>query len=172
MDTITYIYFFVGAGIVFAFAVKYFNQPSYKFADEDKSAGVDQEDLMLEPALPKYLTDRFEYTLYLFAYILVTEFIQGSNGDALYIYTFLWFKLDIDLKYKEIKGIPLLFLGLAAMDGFHIQGVAQDKRNFVFSAKISDPILQEHALDADRHVFFKREDQIKQQLWFSLWIYR
>ena len=75
MDTITYIYFFVGAGIVFAFAVNYFNQPSYKFADEDKSAGVDQEDLMLEPALPKYLTDRFEYTLYLFAYILVTEFI-------------------------------------------------------------------------------------------------
>lgn len=75
MDTITYIYFFVGAGIVFAFAVNYFNQPSYKFADEDRSAGVDQEDLMLEPALPKHLTDRFEYTLYLFAYILVTEFI-------------------------------------------------------------------------------------------------
>jgi hypothetical protein len=75
MDTITYIYFFVGAGIVFAFAVNYFNQPSYKFAEEDKSAGADQEDLMLEPALPKYLTCRFEYTLYLFAYILVTELI-------------------------------------------------------------------------------------------------
>ena len=75
MNTITTIYFFVGAGIVLAFAVNYFNQPSYKFADEDKSATGDQEDLMLEPALPKYLTNRFEYNLYLFAYVLVTEVI-------------------------------------------------------------------------------------------------
>ena len=75
MDIVTKIYFIVGAGIVFAFAVNYFNQPSYKFADEDRNAGMDQEDLMLEPALPKHLTDRFEYNLYLFAYVLVTELI-------------------------------------------------------------------------------------------------
>ena len=75
MDIITKIYFIVGAGVVFAFAVNYFNQPSYKFEDETKGADVDQGDLMLEPALPKHLTDRFEYTLYLFAYILVTELI-------------------------------------------------------------------------------------------------
>ncbi len=75
MESIIAIYFFIGMGIVFAFAVNYFNQPSYKFADEDKKAIGNQEDLMLEPALPKYLTDRFEYNLYLFAYVLVTEFI-------------------------------------------------------------------------------------------------
>ena len=76
MDIITKIYFIVGAGIVFAFAVNYFNQPSYKFADEDRNGALaDQEDLMLEPALPKYLTDRFEYNLYLFAYVLATELI-------------------------------------------------------------------------------------------------
>ena len=75
MNTITAVYFFVGAFIVFIFAVNYFNQPSYKFADDDKSINGDQEDLMLEPALPKYLTDRFEYNLYLIAYVLVTQAI-------------------------------------------------------------------------------------------------
>lgn len=75
MDSIILLYFFACAFIVLAFAVNYFNQPSYKFADEDKDTIGDQEDLMLEPALPKYLTDRFEYNLYLFAYVLVTEFI-------------------------------------------------------------------------------------------------
>jgi hypothetical protein len=75
MEPIIAIYFFGGMTIVFAFAVNYFNQPSYKFADDEKRAIGNQEDLMLEPALPKYLTDRFEYNLYLFAYVLVTEFI-------------------------------------------------------------------------------------------------
>ena len=64
-----------GMVIVLAFAVNYFNQPSYKFADDSMSATGDQEDLMLEPALPKYLTGRFEYNFYLFAYVLVTELI-------------------------------------------------------------------------------------------------
>lgn len=75
MEFIVAIYFFTGMGIVLAFAVNYFNQPSYKFAEDDKNTTVNQEDLMLEPALPKYLTDRFEYNLYLFAYVLVAEFI-------------------------------------------------------------------------------------------------
>jgi hypothetical protein len=75
MDIITKIYFFCGAGIILAFAVNYFNQPGYRFADEEKGHTMNQEDFMLEPALPKYLTDRLEYNFYLLSYILVTELI-------------------------------------------------------------------------------------------------
>ncbi len=75
MDHVTTIYFLVGVSIVLVFAINYFNYPSYKFAEEDKNSSGDQEDLMLEPALPKYLTVRFEYNLYMFAYVLVTEII-------------------------------------------------------------------------------------------------
>jgi hypothetical protein len=75
METIIVIYFFAGMGIVLAFAVNYFNQPGYKFADDSKSTTGNQEDFMLEPVLPKYLTGRFEYNFYLFAFVLVTELI-------------------------------------------------------------------------------------------------
>jgi hypothetical protein len=49
------------------------------------------------------------------------------------------------------------------MDGLHVQGVAQDKGDLVFGAKIGYPVPGEHALDTDHHIFEKREDDIKQQ---------
>src|SRR4029450_13195591 len=39
--------------------------------------------------------------------------------------------------------------GLPAMDGFHVEGVPQDKGDFLFSAEIGEPIPGEHAFDRD-----------------------
>jgi hypothetical protein len=35
------------------------------------------------------------------------------------------------------------------MDGFHVEGVPQDKGDFLFSAEIGEPIPGEHAFDRD-----------------------
>lgn len=72
---ITLIYFLVGFFIVLIFAINYFNQPGYSFVDQDKNTSDNQVDELLEPALPKYLTERFEYNFYRAAYILITEVI-------------------------------------------------------------------------------------------------
>jgi hypothetical protein len=92
LSNITLFYFLVGFLVVFIFSINYFNHPSYKFVDDDKSLTDDDNDVLLEPALPKYLTDRFEYNFYLAAYVLVTEVIYimlvlflpdlVSNGDT------------------------------------------------------------------------------------------
>lgn len=116
IDFVTKIYFLAGAGIVFLFAVNYFNQPGYKFADEDLSFGIDQDDLMLEPALPKYLTDRFEYILYLGTYVLVSEFI--------YIMLVLFLP---DLIRSEIKNSSIAFIPTRqniVLSAFIITGIA------------------------------------------------
>lgn len=75
MDHITLIYFIVGFSVVFVFSINYFNHPGYKFVEEDKPLSSADNDILLEPALPKYLTDRFEYNFYLAAYVVVTEVI-------------------------------------------------------------------------------------------------
>ena len=72
---ITLIYFLVGFLIVLIFSINYFNQPGYSFVDKGKSSNDIQEDELLEPALPKYLTDRFEYNFYRATYVLVTEVV-------------------------------------------------------------------------------------------------
>lgn len=69
------IYFLVGSLIVLFFSINYFNQPGYSFVDKGKNSNDIQEDELLEPALPKYLTDRFEYNLYCASYVLVTEVV-------------------------------------------------------------------------------------------------
>lgn len=48
-----------------------------------------------------------------------------------------------------LLGVDLVGLGLAAVDRFHIQGVAQHEGDLVFGAQIGQPVPGEHALDAD-----------------------
>jgi hypothetical protein len=93
-EVLTILYFIIGLAISALFAMNYFNQPSYRFAEEEKGDANDQEDLMLEPALPKLLTDRNEYYLYLIAFVIVTEMI----------YIFLIFFLpDLLLYGSDVK---------------------------------------------------------------------
>lgn len=70
---IVHLYFLIGFVVVFAFSVNFFNQPGYPFIDQDKLASGEAGDASLEPALPMYLTERFEYNLFRAAFVLITE---------------------------------------------------------------------------------------------------
>ena len=49
--------------------------------------------------------------------------------------------------------------GLAAMDGFHVEGVPQDPGDCLFSAEIGEPIPGEQAFDRDDQTLTSREQQ-------------
>lgn len=46
----------------------------------------------------------------------------------------------------NFEGIDLVVLGLAAVDGLHVQRMAQDERNALGSTQVGEPIPGEHAL--------------------------
>ena len=71
MDNLVEIFGFL---IVLMFSVSYFNEPKYSFLDEDEGDQND-EDRILEPALPRQMTNRYQYNLYLFIFILFAELL-------------------------------------------------------------------------------------------------
>ena len=66
---------------------------------------------------------------------------------------------------SDLAGIDAIVFGFAAVDGFHVQGVAQDERNLVLQAEVRDPVPGEHALDADNQVLAKGRDGAKKNIW-------
>ena len=46
-------------------------------------------------------------------------------------------------------GVDLVGLGLAAVDGLHVQGVSQDEGDVVLLAEVGEPVPGEHALAGD-----------------------
>jgi hypothetical protein len=44
------------------------------------------------------------------------------------------------------------------MDGFHVQGVTEDKMYLFLSTQVREPIPAEHALDSHDEVFAERRD--------------
>jgi hypothetical protein len=53
----------------------------------------------------------------------------------------------------DLTGIDFIVFGFTAMDGFHVEGMTQDKGDAVVFAEISDPVPGEHAFDSDNDVF-------------------
>jgi hypothetical protein len=49
----------------------------------------------------------------------------------------------------KLVGVDLVIFGLAAMAGFHVERVPQDKGDFLFSAEIGEPLPGEPAFDRD-----------------------
>jgi hypothetical protein len=52
----------------------------------------------------------------------------------------------------DLAGVDAIILGLAAVDGFHVQGVSEHEGDILFDAEIGDPVPGEHALGADDEV--------------------
>jgi hypothetical protein len=50
-------------------------------------------------------------------------------------------------------GIDLIVLRFAPMDGFHVEGMAEDEGNPLLGAKIGRPVPREEAFDADDEIF-------------------
>jgi hypothetical protein len=59
-------------------------------------------------------------------------------------------------------GVDPIVLGLPAMDGFQVQGVAEDEGDLLASAQIGEPVPGEAALDGDDQVLLVRGDRAEE----------
>src|SRR5436309_2554749 len=57
---------------------------------------------------------------------------------------------------RDLEGVDAIVLGLAAVDGFHVQGVAEDEGDLFARAQVGEPVPGEDALDTDDQVFTVR----------------
>jgi hypothetical protein len=64
--------------------------------------------------------------------------------------------------FALLGGVDFVGFGLAAVDGLHGQGVAEDKWNVLGGAEVSEPIPGEHALDAGHQSVVKRLDGVEE----------
>jgi len=71
-------------------------------------------------------------------------------------------------KHGDLVGIDAVILGLAAVDGAHVEGVAEDEGDALLSAEICDPVPGEHALDADDQVLPVGGDERQQGVGIGL----
>ena len=55
-------------------------------------------------------------------------------------------------------------LGLAAVDGLHVQGVAEDEGDLLLVAQVGEPVPGEHALAGDDDVGAEGRQHVEQQL--------
>jgi len=55
-------------------------------------------------------------------------------------------------EHGDLVGVDLVVLSLAAVDGFHVQGVAEDEGEAFARAQVGDPIPGEDALDGHHEV--------------------
>jgi hypothetical protein len=70
--TITsYVVYLVGTFFVIIFAARFFNNPKYIPDDEHIRDVLDQDPKMV-PALPKYVTEKTRYHIYLGSFIFIT----------------------------------------------------------------------------------------------------
>ena len=62
----------------------------------------------------------------------------------------------------DFMGIDLVVLRLAAMNGAHIEGMAENKGNALFFTQVGYPVPGKHAFDADNQVLPVRLDCVQQ----------
>ena len=64
----------------------------------------------------------------------------------------------------DLLGIDVIVLGLAAVDGPHVERVAEDEGDLVFPAEVADPVPGEEALDTDDDVGAEGGECIEEDL--------
>ena len=81
-------------------------------------------------------------------------------------------RIDIGLRehtaaqqHGNLLGVDLVVFGLAAMDGFHIEGMTEDKGNPVLSTEIGKPVPGKDAFDADDESVAVGRDGLEKRLW-------
>jgi hypothetical protein len=55
-------------------------------------------------------------------------------------------------EYRDFVGVDLVIFGLAAVDGFHVQGMTEDKRDTMLLTQIGNPVPGEHAFYGDDNI--------------------
>ena len=64
----------------------------------------------------------------------------------------------------DLVGIDAVVFGLATKDGFHIEGVTEDKGDPVLSTQVSEPVPGKHALDGDDEIVMVRLDDLEESI--------
>ena len=64
----------------------------------------------------------------------------------------------------DLEGIDLIVLALAAVDGLHVEGVAEDEGEVLAGAEVGEPVPGEDALDGDDEVFAIGRDGLEEVL--------
>ncbi len=62
----------------------------------------------------------------------------------------------------DLAGVDLVVLGLAAVDGLHVQGVAEDEGDALVLAEVGEPVPGEHALAADDEAVAEGRDGVEE----------
>jgi hypothetical protein len=61
-------------------------------------------------------------------------------------------------------GVDLVILGFTAVDGFHVQGVAEHEGNPLPFAEVGEPVPGEHALGGDGEILAVRGYDLEERL--------
>jgi hypothetical protein len=64
--------------------------------------------------------------------------------------------------------VDLVVFGLAAMNGFHVEGMTEDKRDVFLGAQVGEPVPGEHAFDRDDDIRPIRRNGFEKGLWGRL----
>jgi hypothetical protein len=67
-------------------------------------------------------------------------------------------------QHGNLVGVDLIVFGLAAMDGFHIQRVPEDKRDAFLRIQVREPVPGEDAFDGHDHRFSIGRDGLEKRL--------
>ena len=68
-------------------------------------------------------------------------------------------------QHGDFLGVDLVVFGLAAMDGFHREGMSKDKGNAFAGAEVGQPVPGEDAFDADDQIVPVGRDGLEKWLW-------
>ena len=70
-------------------------------------------------------------------------------------------------EHGDLPGIDTIVLGLAAVDGFHVEGMAEDEGNTLIGAEIGQPVPAEDALGSDDQVVTVGSDSLEEEIWVA-----
>jgi len=68
----------------------------------------------------------------------------------------------------DFAGVDFIIFDLSAVDGPHVEGVAEDEVDIFFVAEVSDPIPGEHAFDGNDDVFAVWFDSFEEGIGLSV----
>jgi hypothetical protein len=69
--------------------------------------------------------------------------------------------------HTHLGGVDLIVLAFAAVDGFHVQSVAEDESDLLPGAEIGKPVPAEQALDGDDAVVAEGSDSLEEGVGFG-----
>ena len=67
-------------------------------------------------------------------------------------------------KGGDLESIDAVVLGFSSMNGFHVEGMAEDESDTLLSAEVGKPIPGEDTLHGDDEVLTKRGDRIEENM--------